>query len=156
MNCPCRLGQLSSGQTFDRCCGRFISHCALPENATQLMRSRYSAYSLGDHDYLLETWHPDFRPTRLQLDSGIRWLGLEIIASEEHGVKALVEFEASLLVAGEVSAMRERSDFVLQQGRWLYTSGEQLTPHVAPWKPTRNQDCPCGSGLKFKRCCNHV
>ena len=97
------------------------------------MRSRYSAYSLGDHDYLLETWHPDFRPTRLQLDSGIRWLGLEIIASEEHGVKALVEFEASLLVAGEVSAMHERSGFVLQQERWLYTSGEQLTPRAAPW-----------------------
>jgi SEC-C motif-containing protein len=52
MNCPCRLGQLSSGQTFDRCCGQFISHRALPENATQLMRSRYSAYTLGDQDYL--------------------------------------------------------------------------------------------------------
>jgi SEC-C motif-containing protein len=156
MNCPCRLGQLSSGQTFDRCCGRFISHRALPENATQLMRSRYSAYVLGERDYLLASWHPDFRPPRLQLDTGIRWLGLDIIASEEHGVKALVEFEASLLVAGEVSALHERSDFVLQQGRWQYTSGQQLTPRAAPWKPTRNQNCPCGSGLKFKRCCNRA
>ena len=156
MNCPCRLGQLSSGQTFDRCCGQFISHRALPENATQLMRSRYSAYTLADQDYLLETWHPDFRPPRLQLDTGIRWLGLDIIVSEEHGVKALVEFEASLLVAGEVSALRERSDFVLQQGRWQYTSGQQLTPRLAPWKPARNQNCPCGSGLKFKRCCSNA
>jgi SEC-C motif domain protein len=156
MNCPCRLGQLSSGQTFDHCCGRFISHRALPENAEQLMRSRYSAYTLGDRDYLLATWHPDFRPAQLRFDHGIRWVGLEIMASEEHGVKAQVEFEASLLVQGEVSAMHERSDFVLQQGRWLYTSGEQLAPRATPWKPARNQDCPCGSGLKFKRCCNHV
>jgi SEC-C motif-containing protein len=148
MNCPC-----CSGQTFDRCCGRFISHCALPENATLLMRSRYSAFVLEDRDYLLETWHPDFRPAQLQLDGGIRWLGLEIIASEGHGEKSLVEFEASLLAMGEVSALHERSDFVLQQGRWLYTSGEQLAPRTAPWKPARNQDCPCGSGLKFKRCC---
>ena len=169
MNCPCRLGQLSNrrsrlplsptdceGQTFDRCCGRFISHRALPENATQLMRSRYTAFALADRDYLLETWHVDFRPTQLHLDSGIRWVGLEIIASEEHGAKALVEFEASLLAQGEVSVMRERSDFLLQEGRWLYTSGQQLAPRVVPWKPARNQDCPCGSGLKFKRCCSHV
>ena len=151
MNCPCY-----SGQTFDRCCERFISHRELPENATQLMRSRYSAFALEDRDYLLETWHPDLRPTQLSFDSGIRWLGLEIMESEEHGKKALVEFEASLLLQGEVSAMHERSEFVLQQGRWLYTTGEQLAPRAAAWKPARNQDCPCGSGLKFKRCCNHL
>ena len=120
------------------------------------MRSRYSAYTLEDRDYLLATWHPDFRPTQLRFDSRIRWVGLDIIASEEEGARALVEFEASLLEQGEVSAMRERSDFVLQQGRWLYTSGEQLAPRLAPWKPARNQECPCGSGLKFKRCCSHA
>ena len=117
------------------------------------MRSRYSAHALADCDYLLETWHPDFRPSQLCLDTGVRWVGLEIIASEAHGVKALVEFEASLLAQGKVRVMRERSEFVAQQGRWLYTSGEQLTPRLTPWKPARNQDCPCGSGFKFKRCC---
>ena len=65
----------------------------------------------------------------------------------------MVEFEASLLRDGEVSGMRERSDFVFQQGRWFYTSGEQLAASFAPWKPGRNRDCPCGSGRKFKRCC---
>jgi SEC-C motif-containing protein len=120
------------------------------------MRSRYSAFARADRDYLLETWHPDFRPPELRLDSGIRWLGVEIIASEETGAQALVEFEASLLAAGEVRALRERSMFVLHQGRWLYTSGEQLAPRAAPWKPARNQDCPCGSGVKFKRCCANV
>jgi SEC-C motif-containing protein len=117
------------------------------------MRSRYTAFALCYRDYLLETWHPDFCPAQLDLDSGIRWVGLEIIVSEAQGEKAVVEFEASLLAAGEISALHERSDFVLQQGRWLYTSGEQLTPRLTPWKPARNQDCPCGSGLKFKRCC---
>ena len=117
------------------------------------MRSRYTAFALAKCDYLLETWHPDFRPPQLQLDAGIRWLSLEIITSEQHGAKALVEFEASLLAVGKVSAMRERSHFVLHQGCWLYTSGEQITPRAAPWKPARNQDCLCGSGVKFKRCC---
>ena len=122
------------------------------------MRSRYSAHALAESAYLLETWHPDFRPQRLELDSRIRWLGLNIISSEQRGQRTVVEFEASLLLDGEVSSMHERSAFIFQQGnfrqgRWLYTSGEQLAARGAPWKPGRNQDCPCGSGRKFKRCC---
>ena len=148
MNCPCQ-----SGQTFDRCCGQFISHRELPENAVLLMRSRYSAHALAEHAYLIETWHPDFRPQQLDFDARVRWINLEIIHSEQQEQQALVEFEASLLLHDEVSAMRERSNFVFQQGRWLYTSGEPLAARFAPWKPGRNQGCPCGSGRKFKRCC---
>jgi SEC-C motif-containing protein len=117
------------------------------------MRSRYSAFALAQRDYLLETWHEDFRPVRLEFDSRIHWLGLEIVSAEQQETGAQVEFEASLLAAGEVSAMRERSEFVLKQGRWLYTRGEAKEPRAAPWRPGRNQSCPCGSGLKFKRCC---
>jgi SEC-C motif-containing protein len=125
----------------------------LPENASLLMRSRYSAFALGDTAYLLESWHADFRPGELQLDPRIRWIGLEILASEQQAQKAKVEFEATLILSGEVSAMHERSEFACEQGRWLYTRGEQLPPSIMPWKPGRNQPCPCGSGGKFKRCC---
>ncbi len=117
------------------------------------MRSRYSAFALAERDYLLDTWHEDFRPVRLEFDSRIHWLGLEIVSAEQQETGAQVEFEASLLAAGEVSAMRERSEFVLKQGRWLYTTGEARKPRAASWRPGRNQSCPCGSGLKFKRCC---
>ena len=117
------------------------------------MRSRYAAFALGDADYLLYSWSPDYRPDTLQLEPQARWIGLEILNSESGQQQATVEFEASCLVAGEVSAMRERSDFVLRQGRWLYTRGDQLRASFVPWKPARNQACPCGSGVKFKRCC---
>jgi len=117
------------------------------------MRSRYSAHALAEHAYLLETWCPDFRPNQLDLDARIRWINLDIIDSEQREQSAIVEFEASLLLDGEVSAMHERSDFVFRQGRWFYTSGEQLAASFVPWKPGRNRDCPCGSGRKFKRCC---
>ena len=117
------------------------------------MRSRYTAFALGERDYLLASWHPDYRPQELSLDRDIRWIGLEIFSAEQSGARATVEFEASMLVSGEVSAMRERSDFVREQGRWLYTRGEQLTPSFKPYRPGRNQECPCGSGAKFKRCC---
>ena len=117
------------------------------------MRSRYTAFALGEYEYLRDTWHPDFRPAKLGSDDAPRWIGLEIIDSEERGECASVEFEARFLAAGRVNPVRERSEFILSQGRWLYTTGRQLAPSRPPWKPARNEACPCGSGLKFKRCC---
>ena len=117
------------------------------------MRSRYAAFALGDHDYLVTSWHPERRPPRLVLDPAIRWTGLRILSQRELGDRATVEFEASLICAGTVSAMHERSEFVREQGHWLYFDGEQLAPSFAPYRPGRNQPCPCASGVKFKRCC---
>jgi SEC-C motif-containing protein len=125
----------------------------LPENAEQLMRSRYSAYALGELDYLKASWHADFLPADLVIDERIGWLGLTIISSNQLGCQATVEFEARLLLDGRVDAMHENSNFVSVGGRWLYTDGEMLAPSFTPWKPARNEPCPCGSGKKFKRCC---
>ena len=46
------------------------------------MRSRYSAYVLGNEAYLLATWHPDTRPAVLGLadDAPVKWLGLDVLA----------------------------------------------------------------------------
>ncbi len=148
MNCPCH-----SGHQFDRCCDRFISHRELAENAIQLMRSRYCAYVLDKRVYLHETWHPDYRPSNQVIEAKIHWIGLEIIASDQQDLEAMVEFEARLLLANKVEALHECSSFVLEQGRWLYTTGENMVPSFAAWKPGRNEYCPCASGLKFKRCC---
>ena len=146
--CPC-----GSGRVYDRCCGPFISQTAAAENAPRLMRSRYSAHVLGNADYLAATWHPDYRPAELAPDPDIRWLGLEIIADEARGNRASVEFEARLLSGGRVDALHERSEFVREAGRWYYTRGDILPPSFAPWKPGRNDSCPCDSGRKFKHCC---
>jgi len=117
------------------------------------MRARFCAYALGNLEYLESTWHPDYRPKPLSIEPGIRWIGLEIIAVDQRERQATVEFEARLLVDGRVDALHESSDFVLQRDRWVYTSGRQLAPGFTPWKPGRNESCPCGSGRKFKRCC---
>lgn len=116
------------------------------------MRSRYCAYLRQDVDYLRQTWHPDYRPADLTA-SGPRWLGLEILAVAEKADTATVEFEARFLADGQVNAIHECSDFVREQGRWLYTRGDLLPLTFTPWKPGRNETCPCGSGRKFKRCC---
>ncbi|HVL75240.1 MAG TPA: YchJ family metal-binding protein, partial [Noviherbaspirillum sp.] len=42
-NKPCPCG----GQNYETCCARYIEGEALAQTAEQLMRSRYSAYTLG-------------------------------------------------------------------------------------------------------------
>jgi len=117
------------------------------------MRSRYSAYVLDDADYLSQTWHPDFRPGGVTVDPDVHFIGLTINASSQQGKQAVVDFEARLLANGQVQAMHEKSTFVEYDGRWMYTTGEILTPSFRPWTPGRNETCPCGSGKKYKRCC---
>ena len=117
------------------------------------MRSRYCAYVIGNREYLTATWHPDFRPLELDIDPLIRWLGLEIIDSDDSDLQAMVEFEARLLVNGKVEAIHEKSAFIREHGKWLYINGEILAPRFESWKPGRNESCPCASGKKFKRCC---
>ena len=50
--CPCGLGD-----DYASCCGRLHAGAHAP-TAESLMRSRYSAYAVGDAGYLLRTWHP--------------------------------------------------------------------------------------------------
>ncbi len=95
------------------------------------MRSRYSAFVLGNAEYLRHTWHPDTRPAELELEppSQRRWLGLEVkkqrLLDPDH---ALVEFVArSRAGGGPAQRQHERSHFVRVAGRWLYLDGESLT-----------------------------
>lgn len=147
-NCPC-----GSGLEFQQCCGRLLDGSTFATNAEQLMRSRYSAFSLGKLDYLQASWHPDFVPDDLTIDPAVKWIKLRVVDFVDAENTAVVEFEASFLVYGRVEGMHERSRFVCQQGRWLYTDGDPLTPSFKAHKPARNEPCPCGSGKKYKRCC---
>ena len=81
------------------------------------MRSRYSAFAVGDADYLLATWHPSTRPRKLRLRD--RWLGLEVLATSAGGLldqQGTVEFRATH-DSGEV---HEHSRFVREDGAWRY------------------------------------
>jgi SEC-C motif-containing protein len=89
------------------------------------MRSRYSAFVVGDADYLLRTHHPSTRPATLDLDPGIRWYRLDILGRTRGGVldtEGEVEFRASYRFDGEVGEQHERSTFVRDRGAWSYLS----------------------------------
>ena len=92
------------------------------------MRSRYTAFVLGDASYLLATWHPGTRPATLELEEGLHWLGLEVrshrIIDEHH---AEVEFVARSRLNGRGQRLHERSRFVREaDGRWYYLDGTML------------------------------
>ena len=90
------------------------------------MRSRYSAYVLGDVDYLRASWHPATRPAVIDLGEPVNWLGLKIVATQYGGRsdnEGTVEFVARYKLAGRAFRLHEISRFVRQADRWTYLSG---------------------------------
>jgi SEC-C motif-containing protein len=47
--------------------------------AEQLMRARYSAYAVGNLDYVWQSWHPRTRPMALTSDDRLTWIGLKVL-----------------------------------------------------------------------------
>jgi SEC-C motif domain protein len=112
---------------FEACCGRFIDGGEKPANAMELMRSRYTAYVLGDTAYLRSTWAAESCPPDLDAaDTTTRWLGLEI---RRHtvidGAREEVEFVARYKVDGRAHRLHEASRFRRNnEGDWIYIDGE--------------------------------
>ncbi|AXJ09168.1 YchJ family protein [Arthrobacter sp. PM3] len=120
-NCPCL-----SGEQYADCCGRFHRGDADAPTAEQLMRSRYSAFVVGDAGYLLRTWHPDTRPADLELDPGMQWRRLDILSTSRGGPldnEGVVEFAAHYRHDGGRGLQREASRFVREGRRWYYVDG---------------------------------
>ncbi|WP_207478904.1 YchJ family protein [Arenibaculum pallidiluteum] len=156
-SCPC-----ASGKEFGACCGPFLSGEAVPPNPEALMRSRYSAFAVGNIDYLESTLLPgtgeDF--DRAQVTDWARnseWTGLEIRATEGGGPDddaGMVEFVARFRTGGKDYVHHETSRFARQDGRWWYVEGSMgPRQRVVGPKVGRNDPCPCGSGKKHKKCC---
>ncbi|GAA1694967.1 YchJ family protein [Microbacterium sediminicola] len=118
--CPC-----GSGAIYGACCGP--PHRGEPAGSPEaLMRSRYTAFAIGDARYLAESWHPRTRPDDLRVDADTRWLGLEILdAPDASGAKAgIVEFRARWRHGADRGEQHERSRFAFAAGRWWYLDAE--------------------------------
>ena len=127
--CPCGFGD-----TYTDCCGRYIGGVAAP-TALALMRSRYSAYVLGEIEYLLNTHDPTTRDVTKR-DSMERWSkdtdwqGLTIVTTEkgtDSDSTGIVEFIARGVTRGKPFVMSERSRFRKIDGTWYYTDGDHLS-----------------------------
>lgn len=97
----------------------------MPDAALDLMRSRYTAFTLGREAYLRATWYPRSLPEGplLSTEPGMKWLGLEIIEHQQHHDEATVEFVARYKIGGRAQRLHEVSRFVREEGRWYYIDG---------------------------------
>jgi SEC-C motif-containing protein len=114
---------------FADCCGRYIDAGAAAPTALELMRSRYSAYVLGESQYLRDTWAPQTCPADLDVDPDApdapRWLGLQIKRfAPLDATHAEVEFVARYKIGGRAHRLHESSRFVRgEDARWRYVDG---------------------------------
>ncbi|MFC5907292.1 YchJ family protein [Streptacidiphilus monticola] len=120
--CPCGLPA-----DYASCCGRLHRGAGQAATAEELMRSRFSAFAVGDTAYLLRSWHPTTRPQGgLDLDPALRWEKLEILATSEGGPfhsEGTVEFRAHYRHGRERGSMHEKSRFARVDGAWVYVDG---------------------------------
>lgn len=157
--CPC-----GSNLPFAECCEPVIEGRSPALTAEQLMRSRYSAYVKKRIEYLKTSLHPDYRHdfdeknTRHWAESS-QWHGIEIVGKKDGGPEddeGQVEFVVSFTQNGKRMTHHELGNFTKVDGVWYFETGEAVSPkpvvREGP-KIGRNDPCPCGSGLKFKKCC---
>lgn len=148
-SCPCTAENM-----YAQCCKPY--HCgALATNAEALMRARYSAFALQRIEFIKSSSLPaqqgllDMEAIG-QWSRNSQWLGLEVLAStvSESQRHATVEFIAYWQDAQGRHQHRETSLFIKPAEQWYF-----YDPN-APLQAQRNAACPCGSGVKFKKCCS--
>jgi SEC-C motif-containing protein len=159
-SCPC-----GSNKNYQECCGQYISGKNAAPTPEALMRSRYSAFTQANIDYITATMKgvvaTDFDPISAKAwAQQAQWQRLEVlnaplVVAESH--KGFVEFMAFYQLNGRDQTIHEVSEFHLEKGQWYYVDGKSIAPRSKSsnnQQVGRNDPCSCGSGKKFKKCCS--
>ncbi|MFT4652862.1 MAG: SEC-C motif-containing protein [Patiriisocius sp.] len=171
-SCPCGTSKL-----FEQCCKPYITGITYAPDPEALMRSRYSAYATKNFAYVALSYAANYTPNNavasaakidvyttvkrkspisvsdIQLSSeNTLWCKLEVLNAFELANRGEVEFIAYYKTDGGFFAMHELSRFSKVNDRWFYEDGDMLHKSGA-LTLARNDTCLCGSGKKFKRCC---
>lgn len=126
--CPC-----TSGKLYEECCQPFHEGI-IPENALELMRSRFAAFALDISDYIVSTTHPastqyfenkfSWKRSLSNFSRAFSFDELEILDFKEKSSIATVTFIAYLSHDGKDATFTEKSLFEKYGGRWLYKEGQ--------------------------------
>ena len=168
-DCPC-----GSNFPYTDCCGPLIRGISFADTAEDLMRSRYTAFTENNWEYLVLTSHPEEKKEMARIESALvdqnaEWKKLEIIGTHKGGrqdSEGKVDFVAHYVKDSIPQTLRESSKFYKVNGKWVYCRKDSTLPIVPVSfmeKPKtfirdnikigRNDPCPCGSGKKYKKCC---
>lgn len=159
LGCEC-----GSKSRFKNCCEPYLKGESWPQTAEALMRSRYTAYTKKNYEFLKNSLHPKMRHdydennVRQWAENAI-WKGLEV-KTVDKGLKddaeGSVEFVARFEMDEKPHEHHELARFKKSEGRWYFYDGRMLgagTVRREEPKVGRNDPCPCGSGKKYKKCC---
>lgn len=124
--CPC-----CSTKEFADCCAPLLEGTTIASNPELLMRSRYSAYTLGRINYIKKTMRGvaalnfDEKDAK-QWARSITWQNLKIINSSWSPFSNIgfVEFVAAYVDKNGAQQLHEKSEFNLIDGQWFYVAGE--------------------------------
>jgi SEC-C motif-containing protein len=121
VNSPCPCG---SSKKYKKCC-QIYHKGAKAKDALTLMKSRYSAFSVGEIRYIINssTSQDNFLDLMSFSDS-CKFKKLDILEFCDGDSEAFVTFKATIFCDGLDNSFVERSRFVKEDGRWLYESGE--------------------------------
>ena len=124
--CPC-----GSGSPYSACCEPIIFGKKDAATAQELMRSRYTAFTQANVDYLMRSHSAKTRPIKERKSiekwaKSVVWMGLTIVSTqygEANDEAGYVEFKALYLENGKPEQIHEKSFFQRENGKWVYVSG---------------------------------
>ena len=146
------------------CCEPYLTNTQDAPSPEALMRSRYTAYTMSNMDYIQKTMCGK-AANGFNLDDARRraaqvvWVGLQVLnAFIETPKKGYVEFVAAFVAGSQLRQMHEVSEFAQIGGQWFYVDGNQMEPvdGLSIKTIARNTACPCGSQRKYKNCHGNV
>ncbi len=152
-SCPC-----GAGRDETQCCKLYIEGKALPSTPEALMRSRYTAYTLANIDYIKKTMRGKamvgfHEEEARRWAKRIDWIKLHVLQVEQEVPnRGFVEFEAVFVEGTKLKSIHEKSEFICEQGQWLYVGGSHMESSFIEQIVSRSSKCPCGSPRKFKNC----
>ena len=182
LNQQCFCG---SNKAFASCCKPFIvrevnqtgdkqaNQQTFPETPEQLMRSRFSAYVVGNGQYIFDTYAKSSQASQSveeinDWSKSCTWLALQIHSINNNNVvtanssEQYVEFSAYYITDNFLCELRENSRFVLessalegtvseyntknenQSQQWRYIDGD-IIKHSELSKIKRKELCPCNN-----------
>lgn len=128
--CPC-----GSGKSYIKCCKVFHDGES-PKTALELMKSRYSAFVVGNVNYIINTTHEDnieysndkskWKEDIQNVVDSTDFNSLKIVEFIDGEDEAYVTFKLGLKQKGLDVSFTEKSKFLKIDGKWLYRSGEFL------------------------------
>ncbi|MBL4940818.1 MAG: SecC motif-containing protein [Colwellia sp.] len=167
-----------STQRFSCCCQLLIEQKAFPQTPEQLMRSRFSAYVVGNSPYIYATYAKSSQASQSlkEIDdwsNSCTWIALHIHSGSDiaqiDSPEQFVEFSAFYVANNTLCELRENSRFIVeinttnenQNPHWCYLDGD-IIKHSELAQITRKELCPCNNyptawtikkKKKFKQCC---